>query len=572
MKYSKKYFYLILIFIVFFANCKIKTKKDVITNRKKSLLLITIDTWRWDYIGVSGMNKVETPNLDFFAKNGLYIKEAITPCPLTTPAHASILTGEYPLKHRIFDCTNYKLDPKIYTMPEFFKKLNYETAAFVSSQTLNKEYGLVKGFSKYDDEFLNFQEVDEIGNGAFRDGADTLKKVLKYLEGNSSIKNIFLWIHFYDPHKPYIYHTFHSDKYSDDPYAAQVSYVDELIGKLYSYIKNEKEREWKIVIVGDHGEGLGDKNEPYHGMGIYRSTLSVPLIIYPFIHKFKDDSLILSLTDIFPLTIKLMGFSNDKQDIISFLENKKKNEIYALTILPSLMFGVNPIFGLKTENFLYIKHSTDELYDIKKDPDENENLSSNPDYKNVLKDMKNKCGEYFDFKKIVSIIEPTLIPSEKDELNLKNLGYLEGSSAPKRILQKAELNQILEDWSILNKIRENNSYGASEKERILRNLYLKYPYSSTLAKDLSILLSKLGRLDESIYILEMVLKHNPKDFGILSNLGTLYSIKGRGIEAERMFLKALNLRKNNPNIHKNLGILYANVLNMPETQLHTFFE
>ena len=67
------------------------------------MALITIDTWRFDAIGLSGGARVRTPNLDQLAKSGWYFKRAHTPAPLTTPAHASILTGLDPDHHGIRD-------------------------------------------------------------------------------------------------------------------------------------------------------------------------------------------------------------------------------------------------------------------------------------------------------------------------------------------------------------------------------------------------------------------------------------------------------------------------------------
>ena len=64
-------------------------------------------------------------------------------------------------------------------------------------------------------------------------------------------------------------------------YDAQLAYEDDLIGKLNAALIR---RGWwdraLIILLSDHGEGLGDHGETSHGYFIYQSTLHVPLIVH----------------------------------------------------------------------------------------------------------------------------------------------------------------------------------------------------------------------------------------------------------------------------------------------------
>ncbi|GAF82716.1 unnamed protein product, partial [marine sediment metagenome] len=66
-----------------------------------NVVLITLDTLRSDHVGCYGYRGVKTPALDALAASGVRFADAVTPVPTTLPAHASILTGEYPPRHGV---------------------------------------------------------------------------------------------------------------------------------------------------------------------------------------------------------------------------------------------------------------------------------------------------------------------------------------------------------------------------------------------------------------------------------------------------------------------------------------
>src|SRR3954453_20412497 len=90
----------------------------------------------------------------------------------------------------------------------------------------------------------------------------------------------FIWVHLYDPHDPYEPPAPYSQTYKDRPYDGEIAYADSALAHFMAYLKTtSKYRNSAIVVVGDHGEGLGEHNEDTHGIFLYDSTTHVPLIV-----------------------------------------------------------------------------------------------------------------------------------------------------------------------------------------------------------------------------------------------------------------------------------------------------
>ncbi|MGH9141807.1 MAG: sulfatase-like hydrolase/transferase, partial [Vicinamibacterales bacterium] len=83
-----------------------------------NLLLVTLDTTRADRIHAYGFEGIETPNLDRLAREGVLFEQAVSPAPLTLPAHSSIFTGTFPPTHGVRDNGGFFLDDRQTTLAE----------------------------------------------------------------------------------------------------------------------------------------------------------------------------------------------------------------------------------------------------------------------------------------------------------------------------------------------------------------------------------------------------------------------------------------------------------------------
>ena len=75
----------------------------VLVREARDVIVVTIDTLRYDAVGYSGSGKAETPTLDRMAAEGVAFERAHAHAVVTLPSHASILTGLYPFQHGIRD-------------------------------------------------------------------------------------------------------------------------------------------------------------------------------------------------------------------------------------------------------------------------------------------------------------------------------------------------------------------------------------------------------------------------------------------------------------------------------------
>ncbi|HVE66498.1 MAG TPA: sulfatase-like hydrolase/transferase, partial [Thermoanaerobaculia bacterium] len=115
------------------------------------VVLVTIDTLRADATGFSGNRKVETPNMDQLAAQGVVFERARASSVVTLPSHATMLTGLYPPEHGVRDNTGFRLDASIPTLATIVRERGWATGAFVAAFPLDSRYGLDRGFETYDD-------------------------------------------------------------------------------------------------------------------------------------------------------------------------------------------------------------------------------------------------------------------------------------------------------------------------------------------------------------------------------------------------------------------------------------
>ena len=532
-----------------------------------SLLLITIDTWRWDYIGIAGTKKVETPALDRLAASGVYEAEAVTPCPLTTPAHASLFTGLLPVHHGILDCTRYSLRAGIPTLAELFKAAGYRTAAFVSAEPVARRYGLDRGFDHYDDSGQGKRgELDPLQ--ATRAGEKTTEAALAFLRKAGPAEPLFLWIHYFDLHTPYRKRAPYDARYPGNLYAAEAAFVDDQVAHLAGFCGAERGRSWRIVVAGDHGEGRGDHGEGGHGIGLYRSTLHVPLILYPKPDRPLEHPKPWGLADLTPTLCDWFGLHCPKglDGESLFARGTPNRTIPCLSMLPAFIFNVNPVLGVRKGRHVYLRCGEEEMYDLAADPDQTHPLAAGGPNRGLLADLRRACDAAFP----PSILQPLLMPSIRstpEEMErLRGLGYIEGGVPGLASLQKASLNDILADYEGVQDARD--AAFTSGDWTILRRKYegliQKHPGALNLQKNLGKVCLTLQDFPAAFAAFKKVLVADPKDPEGLLNMGALY-IAGRDARRAEFLLKeALKIRQDDPAVYKNLGILYETLLQRPD--------
>lgn len=534
---------------------------------RPSFLLVTLDTWRWDYIGASGQGRVATPVMDGLAREGLYEPEAETPYPLTTPAHATLLTGLHPLRHRVLDCISYGLPAEVPTLAEAFRAQGYGTAAFVSSQTLSRAFGLHRGFDLYDDGGLG-RSPDAYWQAASRDGASITAAALAHLSAQPPDRALFLWTHYFDLHVPYRPRAAYDARYPGNPYAAQAAFLDDQVGALLAALRRDTGRQWRILIVGDHGEGLGDHGERGHGLGLYRSTLHVPLILHPKPERPVRLAKPWRLEDLAPTVLEWFALPplSGVDGASLFSEVPPGRLLASMTLQPSIQFGVTPFLAVRRGGLMYMRHGAEELYDLDLDPGQTKDLSRDPRRRTELEDLRSACSKTFPTATLQAISAPTLRSAPAELQGLQGLGYIGGFAPPFAELQRVSIQRVLEDdarfeaaRSAYRKTRAPGPFLAAYRE-----LLGKYPRAAVYFKHYGILLLEVGDFEEAFKAFDRAVRLNPKDVGSLINLGLLYLHRGQPAQAQVLYEAALEVDPSNPVAHKNLGLLFDRVLQQPE--------
>jgi arylsulfatase A-like enzyme len=236
------------------------------------VVVITLDTTRADRLSPYGFMNVSLPHLERLAREGVVFDQATSVAPLTLPAHASLFTGLLPPRHGVRDNADPPLAEAHTTLAEVLRSHGFRTGASVGSVVLDPDRGLQQGFQQY--------RGVVAGSAARQRRADSvIDDALQWLDGISGAR-FFLWVHLYDPHRPYDPPEPYASTYGHNPYVGEIAFADAQIGRLLEALERRARLDRTVVVVaGDHGESLGERGERDHGVLIYENVLRVPLIV-----------------------------------------------------------------------------------------------------------------------------------------------------------------------------------------------------------------------------------------------------------------------------------------------------
>jgi arylsulfatase A-like enzyme len=272
----------------------------------RNVVLITLDTTRADHLGLYGYKRPTSPTLDALAPSATVFDMAIVQAAVTSISHATILTGLYPYHHGLrflLGQTNSELAEDKTTLADIWDQAGGETAAFVSAYPMTASYGLPQGFQHFDADFMRADSTVALGENGLpltllsqRRADETTDHAISWLRERADPKKpLFMWVHYFDPHdavvKPpeEIMAPMMRDKFPPasmgkedvlrSAYDAEICFMDFHLGRLLrELMRLGIYEETMLVIMADHGEGLGDHNWWAHGI-LYQEQIRVPLII-----------------------------------------------------------------------------------------------------------------------------------------------------------------------------------------------------------------------------------------------------------------------------------------------------
>lgn len=534
---------------------------------RPDIFLVTIDTLRSDHLGCYGYEKIQTPAIDGLAKQGIRFADAFTPSPITNTSHVTILTGLLPSSHGVTDF-GVPLETSHTTLAELLRHQGYQTAAFIGSVILDSKSlapGLNRGFDFYDN-FPENSETKSRWGRIERRGMDVVERAEKWLNAHRSGTR-FVWVHLYDPHDPYEPPAPYSETYKERLYDGEIAYADSALGHLLSYLKaNGWFDEAEIIVVGDHGEGLGEHQEETHGIFLYDSTTHVPLIMKRAGNADAGRVVTAQVRtlDILPTLLELLEVPTpanvDGSSLLALISGADNANRMALgeTDYP-LRFGWAPLRSVRANDFKFIEAPRPELYDLHSDPGEERNryepwnavvqaarqtlAATKAKSMSQPKPSAGAVGSktiaelralgYLgaaDAGSSTNVPEPSLLPDPKDKIPEQNLLHaaMMASEDGQIVTAKATLQKLLrldrDSVLALSQIGELEAQSGNYKAArdYFRRAHEVRPDDSRLAMDYGRALIMTRDFEAARGVLEQSLNANPKQPEAQILLGTVY--------------------------------------------------
>ncbi|HEX9111797.1 MAG TPA: sulfatase-like hydrolase/transferase [Terriglobales bacterium] len=536
------------------------------------VFLITIDTLRADHVACYGYKQIETPALDALAADGIRFTQAFTHSPITNTSHTTILTGLLPSVHGVTDF-GVPLSPQHATWAELLKKKGYQTAAFIGAVILDSKTlapGLDRGFDFYDN-FPAKTATKERWGRVERRGMEVVQHAEGWLDKHRTGPR-FVWVHLYDPHDPYEPPAPFSEKYKDRLYDGEIAYADSALAHLIAFLKKTGSYANAIVVVvGDHGEGLGEHGEETHGLFLYDSTLRVPLILKMAgapQHGTVVDAQVRT-TDILPTILALTNTAApatlNGESLLPLIRGLAQTgrALFGETDYP-LRWGWAPLRALRADNMKLIEAPRPELYNLQSDPSELKNLYA-PDNAQVQSLRAEMAKWKSKLPEAASASTAATLPDPKDKVEVQNLlhramlasddersadarGYLEKAlgldpASPTALRQLGELELAAGDFG--------KAAAHLKRAREVR------PDDSTAAFELGQALEKSGDWAGARDALEASLKLSPSQLSARVLLGSVYLRLNDGKNAEDQFEAAQLI--DSSNTEARLGLAEAQI-------------
>ena len=521
---------------------------------RPNLLLVSIDTLRADRLGSYGYASAETPRLDALAAGGWRFTQASTVVPLTLPAHSSLLTGTFPAHHGVRDNGGFYLGDEQTTLAETLKAQGYRTGGFVGSFVLDRRWGTGQGFDRYFDEF-DLSKYDGVGmDSVQRRGDEVVEQALRWL-GEDSPAPFFAWIHLYDPHTPYNAPEPFRSRHPHDilgAYDAEIAWTDSLVGRLLDGVAARGARDRTVVIVvGDHGEALGDHGEQTHGFFIYEGTLHIPLIVAGPSIAPRTVAAPVRIVDVMPTALELLGVTAPPAVQGRSLSPLGRGEALDLVPLsetwyPRFHYGWSELMSIRDGRYKLIRAPRRELYDLERDPRETTDLAGSEPARadameRALVEIRQRVTRS-GAEKAPQAVDPEV--SER----LEALGYLGGGISPRHLEERprGDPKDKIELYALLKSAGQASLEGRLDDAIALAR--------QALARDPDIVEghallgnfhSKAKRWDDAVAAYRKALALDPEHQGALFSLALAYKNQGRLRDAEAGFERARALDPRN---------------------------
>jgi arylsulfatase A-like enzyme/Flp pilus assembly protein TadD len=528
----------------------------------RPFVLISVDTLRSDHLPTYGYSRLQAPAFDALARDSIVFERAFSHYPLTLPSHASVFTGLLPPAHGVRNNKGYALADAHETLAERLRAAGYRTAGFVSSMVLRPDTGIAQGFDTYD-------APGDQGRRVFsqRRGDATIARAEAWLSGLRPGERFFLFLHLFDPHTPYDPPPPFDHGYPS-AYDGEIGYTDAVLGRFLAALRERGlYDDTLIVLLSDHGEGLGDHVEREHGLLLHREALQVPLFVKlpgqaRAGERIKTPA---ALSDVAATALGQLALTptlGAGQDLLGPRPPAADRAIYGETWFTREQYGWSELRSVISGDGHYVDAPRPELYDWARDPAERENLAPRIAVPARFTDAVAALGRGTATTKAVS---------RDEEERLAALGYVGGPSAsaappsPGRGPDpKDHISQVVELWGAMEKIGKTDSLAPeNEVKRLLGELGLRHEY---LSRTIAYNMLRAGRPAAALDVLRPFA--DSREPATLETLGEVLLGLGRAAPARAAFERAIAVDPNDAAALRGLGMVSLSAGRPAEARPH----
>ena len=427
----------------------------VVWAEKPSVLLINVDDWNdWNEV-LQGHPQAITPHITRLAERGVTFSNAICASPSCVPSRPALFTGIAPSRSGNISNDNkggwrFYAGPDAVTIPKLFSQNGWKSIGIAK----NFHKGDEPEFDTYIPPFRTPKELKGVGiklnSSAIWDIADMpASEMGDYQAASAGIQTIqsstaplFLSLGIFRPHAPWIvpqeyfdlypletlqlserraddlddlperfklvagfeakfgkgYHNMLVEKGYDKQfvraYLASVTFADEQVGRvLDAWCASPYAETGYVVLWSDHGYMLGEKHAWSKIKPWYDSSRSNLIIAGPGLPKGTVCSKSVSLLDLYPTLVELLGLPKppqalDGNSLVPLLKNPNA-EWKQPALMTSQMDGV--FFESVLDNDFRMTRlitGETELYKLSSDPHEFKNLAENPEYAPIIEELE----------------------------------------------------------------------------------------------------------------------------------------------------------------------------------------
>jgi arylsulfatase A-like enzyme len=446
--------------------CSLFAQQNQADEEKLNVLIIMTDEHNFRTLGcyretmekrqayMWGESVVETPNIDWIAKNGAMFTSFYATTPVCSPSRACLISGKYPQATPV-TTNNVPLNDDVVTFAKVLGEQGYKTG-FAGKWHLDgagkPQWAPDRKFGFEDNRFMfnrghwkKLELTDEGPRVAARENkrpsyqvqdadeetftTDFLSsRTIEFIEANKESPFCYM-LSLPDPHGPDTvrapYDTMYADQEFEQPesakkpddnlptwgqkqngrfaqhkYYGMVRCIDDNVGRILSKLRTENLLEKTIVVfTSDHGDLRGEHHRQNKGVP-YEGSTRVPFLIYSPDHCSPGSKIDQALTsvDFMPTLLGMLGVQHDPvhgRDFSDLLQPNNKFDWHDIAFVRGTGSQTGWLMAVSDRYKLIVSAQDDPwLFDLERDPDEVINQFNHAAYRETVQSMAQELKTY----------------------------------------------------------------------------------------------------------------------------------------------------------------------------------